>query len=89
MWPCRHKLWYPRFAANRSRRSGFASVVSVYGHGGGLNKEIRLWRQAMEIDWMTKAELSESIPPAYTELIGHQLLQHIGMLVPANEETDG
>lgn len=32
----------------------------------------------MDIDWMlTWDELREAIPPAYTELIGHQLLQHI------------
>ncbi len=77
MWPCRHKLWYPRFPATRSRRSGFASVVSVYGHGGGLAKEAGLWAHAMEIDWMTKREMAEAIPPAYTELIGSQLLQHV------------
>jgi DNA (cytosine-5)-methyltransferase 1 len=34
-------------------------------------------REAMGIDWMTRDELSEAIPPAYTELIGHQLLQHL------------
>lgn len=33
--------------------------------------------QAMGIDWMTLAELSEAIPPAYTEFIGRQLLAHI------------
>jgi hypothetical protein len=26
---------------------------------------------------MNRDELSEAIPPAYTELIGHQLAQHI------------
>jgi DNA (cytosine-5)-methyltransferase 1 len=31
----------------------------------------------MGIDWMTPAELVESIPPAYTEFIGHQLMQHV------------
>ena len=33
-------------------------------------------KRAMGIDWdVTWAELREAIPPAYTELIGHQLLQ--------------
>ena len=31
----------------------------------------------MGIDWMTKKELNEAIPPAYTEFIGHQLLAHL------------
>jgi DNA (cytosine-5)-methyltransferase 1 len=31
----------------------------------------------MGIDWMTWDELREAIPPAYTELIGAQLLQHV------------
>jgi DNA (cytosine-5)-methyltransferase 1 len=29
------------------------------------------------IDWMTRNELREAIPPAYTELIGTQLLDHL------------
>lgn len=32
---------------------------------------------AMGIDWMTRDELREAIPPAYTELIGHQLAAHL------------
>jgi DNA (cytosine-5)-methyltransferase 1 len=31
----------------------------------------------MGIDWMTRPELAEAIPPAYTEHIGHYLLAHI------------
>jgi DNA (cytosine-5)-methyltransferase 1 len=34
-------------------------------------------RVAMGIDWMNRDELSEAIPPAYTEFIGAQLLQHV------------
>jgi len=31
----------------------------------------------MGIDWMTRAELSQAIPPAYTEFIGKQLLKAV------------
>ncbi len=31
----------------------------------------------MGIDWMTRAELSEAIPPAYTEWIGNQLMSRL------------
>lgn len=34
-------------------------------------------REAFEMPWVNWRELSQAIPPAYTELIGHQLLQHI------------
>ncbi len=39
-------------------------------------------RQAMGIPWMTKAELNEAIPPAYTQFIGSQLIASLrGMSV--------
>ena len=38
-------------------------------------------RRAMGVQWMTWPELAESIPPAYTEHIGRQLLDHLGAAV--------
>lgn len=54
------------------RRSQF---VSVAGFGGSASKsrELDEWKTAMGIDWMTRPELVEAIPPAYTEYIGRQL----------------
>ena len=44
---------------------------------GGGNCTIAAARDAMGINWMNKNELNESIPPAYTELIGKQLIAHL------------
>jgi DNA (cytosine-5)-methyltransferase 1 len=42
---------------------------------GGGNCTLAAARDAMGIDWMTKGELNEAIPPAYTRYIGETLMR--------------
>lgn len=65
---------YDRRKAHFGRLDQNTSYVQVTGGG---NCSVANARAAMGIDWMTKAELNESIPPAYTHLIGAQLLRHV------------
>ena len=39
---------------------------------GGGNCSVAAAREAMGIDWMTKREINEAIPPAYAKFIGEQ-----------------
>ena len=67
--PCRHR--------QKSR------VIGVYGgHGRDRRRTVNTQdfstddrRLAMGIDWMNGQELSQAIPPAYTEWIGRRLLE--------------
>jgi DNA (cytosine-5)-methyltransferase 1 len=64
--PCRHR-----------RRT-----VGVYGHGGMVGKHRMLCRRdaalALGIDWMNRDEMTQAIPPAYTQFIGEQIMEHLG-----------
>ena len=46
-----------------------------FDHGGKQPESV--YRDAMGCDWMTVVESRNAIPPAYTEHIGRQLLEHI------------
>ena len=50
-----------------------STVVQVYGNAGGREH----WPAAMGIDWMTPKEMTEAIPPAMTQHIGRQLINHL------------
>jgi DNA (cytosine-5)-methyltransferase 1 len=45
------------------------------GHKGQPSLPLQSRREAMGIDWMRDFELSQSIPPAYSEFIGRQVIQ--------------
>lgn len=46
---------------------------------GGGNCTLAAARDAMGIDWMTKNEINEAIPPVYSHFVGEQLLKHIAI----------
>lgn len=56
--------------AKNCTRKDFNGYYIIGGHQMGTLEE---WRDAMGIDWMTREELAEAIPPAYTHWIGLQL----------------
>lgn len=57
--------------------------VGVYGTGGGgrMTRGYKAHpeeaREAMGIDWMTREDICQAIPPAYTQLIGEQVIDHL------------
>lgn len=73
---CQHSIWTPRFRSLDSRQKTLAKVIGVHGN---LNYqgEAELRKKAMGIDWMNTRELTQAIPPAYTECLGKQLLRHL------------
>jgi DNA (cytosine-5)-methyltransferase 1 len=60
--------------------------LSVVGHGTptwvrqqlGYNPTIADYRAAMGMDWTNRDELSQAIPPAYTQYLGRRMLEAIG-----------
>lgn len=71
--PCDHSWQTPRFPAATNREPGSRRTVEI----GVWRIPLAVQQRAMGIDWMTLPELSEAVPPAYTEYIGGQLLAHL------------
>ena len=71
---CRHERFSDaKYPTNWRPKSGViprARCVQVYGNSGDAS----IWPAAMGIDWMTRQELTQAVPPAYTEFLGRQLL---------------
>lgn len=59
----------PRKAVKMGRPVNDRDVIQVVGHFSNVSYA----RKAMGIDWMTRDELAQAVPPAYTEYLGRIL----------------
>jgi DNA (cytosine-5)-methyltransferase 1 len=87
IWP--KTIWFPPASCNHNGRATGANTstrrggtknpgfqdgfkfITVSGHSFLADDA----RKAMGIDWMTRDELAQAIPPAYTEWIGRRILE--------------
>ena len=64
-------------------KNGFCCVVAHSAVKGNTNYQYparkAMWVEAMQIDWMTKQELTQAIPPVYTEYIGKYLMRELNV----------
>ena len=67
---CNHAAQTPRFPP-ATNRTNLRSTVEV----GVWQIPIETQRKAMGIDWMNLRELSQAIPPAYSEFIARSFLE--------------
>lgn len=91
-WLRRHR----RFASNvfllgaGGCNCSHRSIGGVYGTGGagpmtrGFKFHPADARTAMGIDWMSRRELSQAIPPAFTRHVGEQIATHIRTTAPTD-----
>lgn len=83
----RHRLFECSFPIILTPQCDHAKprVIGVYGgHGrdrrrkfNGQDFSVEQRREATGIDWMSGAELSQAIPPAYTQWLGRELLAQL------------
>jgi DNA (cytosine-5)-methyltransferase 1 len=75
----RHRCFESNFPIEQLKCNHRQKTVGVYGHGGHSGKHRMLYRkeasEAMGIDWMNRDEMTQAIPPAYTEHVGKEALK--------------
>lgn len=68
-------VWQPEDPPHPERAAAVGRPVPAHGYMtvAGHFSDVRAARKAMGIDWMTRDELSQAIPPAYTKWLGGHL----------------
>lgn len=56
------------------RRGDGGNIYTVAGHWAGTKEE---WSDAMGINWMSKSELAQAIPPIFSEYLAKQVIEWI------------
>ncbi len=62
---------WPQTKMGRPPKPG--ECMQITGHFSGVPEGQR----RMGMPWATQGELAQAIPPAYTEYVGHQLIEHL------------
>jgi DNA (cytosine-5)-methyltransferase 1 len=70
--------WHPPHT-NKLTKMGRAPRANEFMHVVGNFSGVKQARQAMQIDWMSRNELSEAIPPLYANYFAKELLRDRGI----------
>jgi DNA (cytosine-5)-methyltransferase 1 len=79
-WPV-ESIWWKRQKAERLAGKKY-KLITVAGDSFRLPEA----KKAMGIDWMTRKEIAQAIPPAYTKFIGEQLLKLLEEMTNAKDD---
>jgi DNA (cytosine-5)-methyltransferase 1 len=63
--------------AHRGRAEGVYGYSGPRPGSGIYSGRLARWRAAMGIEWMTALELTQAVPPPYTEEVGRSLAAHL------------
>lgn len=83
---CLHTPGFVNVIGGKTRGYGDMRTTQLYQAGNGSMRRRekclpkRIGQNAMGIDWMTLDEMSEAIPPVFTEFIGRQIVNVIESL---------
>lgn len=90
LFECLPVIWFPPASCYHWGRCGNQRLLNDRGKRviesfdncdfltiTGKGYKVADGRKAMGIDWMTQSELSQAIPPVYTEWLGKQMLKLI------------
>ena len=75
--PCRHPKGMRVGGVYGGAWSKNASIDPTVKRTGGYAPPDHVQRELMGIDWMTRQQLNQAIPPAYTEHLGAQLIDYL------------